>query len=280
MGVAIAVTVAAMFVITALAVICFPAADDSGNDDVLGAPTVDITGHDATWIKSNVESACGPGVTVLVTGSATVTATVAIDMKGADVIWEADITAPYGIEVTGGGTFTKTVGASWTVDWFGIYDSGTPPKGGRAILNGNLTFEGNDNGTGANGANSTLIINGNVTSGWEIGARFGGMVIMKGDLTVTGGCVYVSTGGTIFINGKLTVPDTDDYLTFDTAHFSIDDRENESSVAGYYDYTDNVSRVFIKIPEKGNNAALIVAVGMAAVIIIGVLFYFYLRKKQ
>jgi len=300
--------IAALFAIAAFAV-AFNAADDSGDDAPLGASaTLTITNATTQDDIQDAIDLLGAGDTLTVTGSLILADDDAAAVAGewfrftipADCTVQWNATLVYrnnggGLGIFGAGTF---IAAAGTIDVSAFYTHGTAT----GILNGNQTWYGSRWSIDAQ-ESSTLIVNGNLTVTGDdvtIGANGSGAIFtVNGDLTITGTNTELkaSRGGIATVSGKLTVPDEDKYVLV-SVFLAKSDYAETSSKAGYYQYTDGTSSIFVKIPSvddpgdvaapagdpgagKGkDNTLLYVAIAAVAIVAILVAVYFFVIKKK
>ncbi|MCL2891103.1 MAG: hypothetical protein FWF40_04340, partial [Methanomassiliicoccaceae archaeon] len=262
----------------------FGADDGYGGEGTLGASsTLAITDTTDLSVIMDTIAALNDGDVLTVTGSmdrgTEGSSNLYLDIpEGAKVIWNAYFRDHGGIGVDGGGSFEA---ATNNLDVGGVWTEGGTPT---ATLNGSIDFWGSGWGSGTYSTGSTMIINGNLTiSGSNHGFRAeGGEVIINGNLVVTGvsSCVEVQNGGVMTINGSLTVLNDNEFVKIDSVWFAKGDHEAVSSKAGYREYTDGTSSVFVKIPSGGSNILLLVAIAAAITAAVGIAGYFlFLRKK-
>jgi len=319
--IALALVIAAMFAVTAFAVISFSVTDECDDDAVLGASaTLSITNATTQGDIQAAIDLLDAGDTLTVTGSLVL----ADDYEPAvgdpwwfrfnipadrTVLWNATLIYRHndaGLGIFGAGTF---IAAAGTIDVSAFYTHNTAT----GILNGDQTWYGSSWSIDAQDE-STLIVNGNLTVTGDyvtIGANGPGAIFtINGNLTITGTDTELkaSRGGIATVNGTLTVPDEDKYV-YISGFLAKSEFTDPSSVEGYFEYTDGISSVFVKVPSgddggddggdgtgDGNgdddtgagagtgggkdNTLLYVAIAVIVIVAILVALYFFVLKKK
>jgi hypothetical protein len=285
--------IAAMFAVTAFAVISFSVTDECNDDAALGASATLSVTNDTT--SSDIQSALDvlvSGDTLTVTGSMIFDESYSTGLylyipEGVTVYWNAILVQRHndtGLGVADAGTFIVAAGML-DIPAFYTHDTAT------GILNGNHTWFGTDWSIDAQDS-STLIVNGNLTVTGEsdtIGANGTGTIFtVNGDLSITGADagLTASYGGIATVSGKLTVPNEDEFVNIGGAWFEKSDFAETSSKEGYYEYTDGTSSVFVNISannagDDGNNTMFIIGfiVGLLIVVVVIVVYFMFIKKK-
>ena len=192
---------------------------------------------------------------------------------GAKVVWNAYFKSlDNGIGVNGEGSFESTAGK---LDIEGLYTEGkvTATLNGdiifwaddafgsgawdesKLIINGDLTFTGNGQlWTESDGnvtVNGSINLEGDYSFVCSKNNNSSGLAVItvNGNVDVSGDGSYVGAayGGVVVINGELTTLDDDEYVKIDGVWFAIDEHETVSSRAGYLEYTDGTSSVFVSV---------------------------------
>ncbi|MCL2530522.1 MAG: hypothetical protein FWE41_09440 [Coriobacteriia bacterium] len=229
-------------------------ADVSESTYILMSPgvsgTLDMAGFSMDLGTAGIDVA---GTLTIVNGG-TITVGTTVWVEGGNLTVTANIVSgAYGIEAVQGATVT--VYGDISAEYDGVYAEG----GSTVQINGNITSASGDGIFAYDG--SEVIVNGNVTSGGgtPFCAAFAGgagtVVTVNGNLISTnpdGAGAWVGGGGQVIVNGTISAAN---YIVIQDANnaflFEISDHEAVSSKAGYLEYTDGVSFVWVLIPTSG-----------------------------